>query len=998
MYIDGINVASSDSIVHNPSDLGATTRNYIGKSQYPADANFNGKIDDFRIFKIGLSALDIQNIMGESLTDAEVVALNKQSLDLGDTFAVETDLKLITEGSNEVIITWSSSNTNYLSDNGKVTRPLAGQGDVVVELTAILTKNADIDTKVFQVSILEEGATPYSININIKEKGVNISPSLYGIFFEDINYALDGGLYPELVQNRSFEFSNIVTREYNGLYSWNIIESGVGSGIITTSNIDPLNENNTNYLKLTVTVPGDGVGVWNTGFPNENTTGIPGMVVIKNEKYEFSMFVRSSDYTGPIEVTIEGENGTVYAKEELNVKDEKKKHSQFCKKDDKGKFNNLTDQWSKFFCTLQTNTSYEKAKLVVKIKGIGTIDMDMVSLFPKKTWHNRRNGVRYDLGKKLAEMNPKFVRFPGGCIVEGDRIDNMYKWKDTVGKLEERKMNYDLWYSVAFPYYHQSFGIGFFEYFQMAEDLNAEPVPVVNAGLTCQARRPVAIPLRELQPFIDNALDLIEFANGGIDTEWGKLRAEMGHPKPFNLKYLAIGNENWNQVYFERYEAFAAAIREKYPEIKLITSSGPQAEDSLFIEARQWIQNGRADANLVDEHYYRDPGWFYNNINRYDNYDRKLPKIFIGEYASRENTMRNALAEAAFMTAIEENADIIELASYAPLFAKQNFIQWTPDAIWFNNKTSFGSVNYHVQKMYMNNTGTITHPSELLRRGESSYVINGKIGIGGYNTATTYDNVLVVDNNTNAILFSDDFSGGDSRWTKVAGNWKVVGTEYVQTSTNTPSTLAYANTADMRNYTLTLKAKKTAGYEGFLVYVGVRDNFNYLRWNLGGYGNTRGSFERVQNGVVTTISEFDMAKFYSVNTGEWYDLKLVVSGNNVKCYVNMELAFDIVYNPKNGPLYTITSEDTKTGDIIIKVVNSSSRLWKTKINLNGVERIYPIGKKIVLKGNSLTGQNSFENPENVIPVVTKITGLSNSFIESFEPYSVNIIRIKTRRR
>ncbi len=976
IYIDGIKSATSDTIEYNPSDLGPTINNFIGKSQYEADANFNGKIDDFRIYTVSMDELGIQNIMGQSLTDEEIVALNKASVKFEDTFAVEEDMELPTVGSNGVTISWSSSNPAILSDSGVVNKPAEGQGDAVVVLTATFTKNEISDTKVYEITILEEGATPYRIDIDTEKKGVDISPTLYGIFFEDINYALDGGLYPELVQNRSFEFQNLINKEYDGLYAWELLETGGGHGMIATDNIEPIHPNNPNYLTVTVTDVGDGVGVWNTGFPNENTAGQPGMVVKRGERYIFSMFARSADFDGKVQVSIEGSNGTVYAKRTLE---------------------GMGENWQKLSCTLIPYRSDDSAKLVVKMMSPGTVDMDMISLFPRQTWKFRENGLRYDLGKMLEEMHPNFVRFPGGCIAEGENIDNIYRWKDTVGSLEERKMNYDLWYSESFPYYHQSFGIGFYEYFQMCEDLKAKAVPVVNAGLTCQARTPVIIPMDELEPFIQDALDLIEFANGGTNTEWGGLRARMGHPKPFNLEYLAVGNENWSQVYFERYEEFARIIRAEYPEIKLITTSGPQAEDGLFMEARAWIQSGQADADLVDEHYYRDPHWFYTNINRYDNYDRSLPKVFVGEYASRGNTMKNALAEAAFMTALEENSDIVAMASYAPLFAKENFLQWTPDLIWFDNSKSYGSVNYYVQKMFMNHVGQLTFPTEIIRHGKESYAITGKFGLGGYNTATAFDEVTIVDNQTQEIIFSDDFSKGGDNWTTAVGEWEILQEQLVQNSIVIPNTLAYAQTEDLTDYTVTLKGRKLQGQEGFLLYFGLKDTANYLRWNLGGYGNTRGSFESVNEGVVATISEFDLTRFNRIEEGEWYTLKAVVSGNRIKCYLNDQLACDIVHNQKYGPLYANATQDARKGEIYIKVVNPSARTWPAQINLKGSPYIKPQGTKIVLKADDPNDQNTLTDPRKIVPSETRVSNISESFTESFAPYSVNILKLKTRR-
>lgn|GEM_PF-132787 len=996
IYVDGVKYAESDSITYNPSDLGNTTQTYIGKSQYSADANFMGQIDDFRIYSRGLTEAEIQNVIGETVTDEEAVAINKASLDLGDTFAVTENLNLKTQGTIGVSITWESSDPEHVSNTGVIKRPGEGEEAVTVTLTATLKKNAVTDTKVFTVTLLPMGATPYVINIDADRKGVDINPTLYGVFFEDINYSLDGGLYAELVQNRSFEMVRVngsrasastayAKTEPAYTYAWNFVQNGGGTGTMEINTERAIHENNPHFLRLTVTNPGDGVGVYNTGYSNTTETPTPSIQIVQGDRYNFSMFARSSDFTGPIEVSLRSEDGSVvYASAEL-----------------KG----ITDEWKKFECVLEPNRTSDTARLQVLVKGTGTVDMDMISLFPQRTWKNRPNGARYDLAKMISDLKPKYFRFPGGCAVQGIDRSNAYRWKLSVGPVEQRKSNYNFWFDSERPYYNQSLGFGFYEYFQFAEDIGATPVPAINCGMSWNTGE--VVPLDELEPYIQDAVDLVDFANS-IDfenNEWARLRRDMGHPEPFNLKYLEIGNEDYGTNYYERYAMFAERLRKTHPEIKLIIVGGITMGDSINTTTWARLQQGLSDADVVDEHYYTSNSNLYANMNRYDNYDRNAQTVFIGEYASNStaNSITDALAEAAYMTHIEENGDIVELASYAPLLAKQNFTQWTPDLIYFNNQTVFGTVNYYVQKLFMRNFGDYTLPTELVKYGHPGHQVRGAIGLGSYNTAVTYKDVKVVDNDTGEIILSDNFSDV-SQWTEKAGTWVVDGDEgtYAQTSTSIINTLTYAGDKKLSNYTLTLKARKDSGDEGFLIYIGLQDPDNYLRWNIGGFSNTRSGFERCVNGVTTQlVPYYDTAKFPTVTSGVWYDIKVVVSGNNVKCYIKAEgdsdyiQVFDIIDRPKTGPVYVVTSKDEDTGDIILKVVNPQSTAQEITVKLNGADYINPVGLRTVLKGSEPSDANSFTNPKKVVPEASKVSGLGSVNKIIFDPYSLTILRIRT---
>jgi alpha-L-arabinofuranosidase len=519
----------------------------------------------------------------------------------------------------------------------------------------------------------------------------DVKLTMWGVFFEDINFAADGGIYAELVKNRSFEFSL-------PMMGWNQVRMD-GNGRTLPTFYSPENPVNPHFLEVIVDAPAGSFGIVNEGFR--------GMGIKKDETYSFSANVR----VGPnsslrMKVELVSSTGKVIGNAEIT---------------------GLTNVWKKQAVTIKATETDPKSRLRILWSGKGVADIDLLSLFPSTTWKNRPGGLRSDIVQLIADLKPGFFRFPGGCIVEGRNLANRYQWKTTVGPVDERKLIMNRW-SVEVknrqtPDYYQSFGLGFYEYFQLAEDMEAEPLPVINCGMSCQFNAGEIVPLSDLNPYIQDALDLVEFANGGIATKWGKLRSSMGHPKPFNLKYLAVGNEQWDVQYIERYKEFEKAIKTKYPEIKIVSGSGPSAEGPLFDYA--WSELRKLSPALIDEHYYMPPDWFLKNAGRYDSYDRKGIKVFAGEYAARGkegnepesgNTWLSALAEAAFMTGLERNADIVNMASYAPLLAHADAWQWRPDLIWFDNLNAIGSANYYVQKIFSNYKGTQVIP--VLSRGK----------------------------------------------------------------------------------------------------------------------------------------------------------------------------------------------------------------------------------------------------------------------------------------
>ena len=524
-----------------------------------------------------------------------------------------------------------------------------------------------------------------NLTVDLTKSVAKIQPTMYGVFFEDINFAADGGLYAEMVKNRSFEFNVPLMGWSQPNSSTHSMNKDSGIALPMQASADRLNDD---FCRITINND-KGYQIINEGFR--------GMGIKKDAKYNLSL--KAANHNNAIKkiiIQFIDANKKVLGETSITPSSEK---------------------WKNYSAQLVATATEAKAQLKISFEGTGIIDLDMISLFPEETWKNRKNGLRKDIVKLLYDLKPGFIRFPGGCIVEGMTLDNRYQWKKTVGPVEDRETMINRW-NVEFknkqaPDYFQSFGLGFFEYFQLSEDLGAQPLPILSCGIACQYNSGELVPMEELDPYVQDALDLIEFANGAVTTKWGKLRADMGHPNPFNLKFIGVGNEQWGPQYIERYKVFAKAIKSKYPNITIVSGAGPSPDGAMFDYG--WEELKKMNAEIVDEHYYKNPEWFKENAARYDKYDRNGPKVFAGEYAAhpkgvedgfKENNWLAALSESAFMTGLERNADVVHLTSYAPLMAHVEAFQWAPDMIWFDNLNAYGTANYYVQKMYSNNKGT----------------------------------------------------------------------------------------------------------------------------------------------------------------------------------------------------------------------------------------------------------------------------------------------------
>ncbi|MFG2131261.1 alpha-L-arabinofuranosidase C-terminal domain-containing protein [Streptomyces sp. NPDC048751] len=797
-----------------------------------------------------------------------------------------------------------------------------------------------------------ETTTDYAIKVDPTAKGAKIDDTMYGVFFEDINRAADGGLYAELVQNRSFEYSTVDNKSYTPLTSWTV------DGTAQVVNDDGrLNARNRSYLSL-----GAASSVTNAGY---NT----GIHVEQGKRYDFSVWARAASGTA-LTVSLQDADGTLATARRVAVR---------------------TGGWAKYKATLTATRTSSNGRLTVASSAATALDM--VSLFPRDTYRNEPNGLRKDLAEKIAALHPGFVRFPGGCLVNTGSMQDYseasgwqrarsYQWKDTIGPVEQRATNSNFWG------YNQSYGLGYYEYFRLSEDIGAMPLPVVPALVTGCGQNKAVDDDALLKRHIQDTLDLIEFANGPVTSTWGKKRARMGHPKPFHLTHIEVGNEeNLPEEFFARFKQFRAAIEAKYPNITVISNSGPDDAGSTFDTA--WQLNRDAKVDMVDEHYYNSPQWFLQNNNRYDSYDRGGPKVFLGEYASQGNAFKNGLSEAAFMTGLERNADVVKLASYAPLFANEDYVQWRPDLVWFNNHASWNSANYEVQKLFMNNVGDRVVPSTATGTPALQGPITGAVGLSTWATSAAYDDVKVTDADGRTLL-ADDFSGDASRWSHTGGgSWSVQDGQYVQSDAAAENTMVSAGDVNWHDYDVHVKATKKSGKEGFLVAFGVKDTGNYYWWNLGGWNNTQSAVEQAVDGGKSTL----ISKAGSVETGRAYDIDIKVRGRQVTLYLDGKEWGSFTDDKSAEPFRQVVTRDAKTGDLIVKVVNAQPNAARTAVALGGAK--VSSKARVTTLAAAPDAVNS-ETQTPVTPVTSTFTGVADKFTYTFPANSITFLRLKQR--
>lgn len=884
-------------------------------------------------------------------TDEAPLVIRAGALVLGEASDAPTPLRLTDAGGGTVVL---RDATSYVT--------LAGDGALV--------SGSEEDAVRFLLSEVDDGMSTLSIDGDAT--GASISDTMFGIFYEDINYAADGGLYAELVRNRSFEFNTSDNGSFNGLTAWQVLDrSGAGTTGAVVDDATRLNAANRNHLRLTAAAAGDGIR--NIGYNN-------GFAVEAGDTYEGYVWARSTT-AQQLTVRLENAAGDATLASATVALDG-------------------SDTWQKHPFTLTPSVTSDAGRLAVLAGAASVIGLDMISLMPSDRWVGPVNGksvLRKDLAEKIAAMDPTFLRFPGGCVTnvgtfrtyeESGFTDRRrtYQWKETIGPVEERPTNWNFWG------YNQSYGIGYLEYFELAEDLDAEPLPVVSVGANgCGSTIPEMHDPAMIDRWVDDTVDLIEFANGGTDTEWGARRAALGHPEPFGLEMIGLGNEENTTTFEQNFPEFRDAIEAEYPDIQIISNSGPDSSGARFDTL--WDFNRAQDVDLVDEHYYRDPQWFLENHHRYDSYDRGDPKVFLGEYASRGNTMYNALAEASYMTGLQRNADVVRLASYAPLLANESHVQWNPDAIWFDNDESWETPNWEVQKLFGNNVGDEVVPSTFDGPVNAAEDITGGVFLSTWSTSAAYDNVTVTSNDTGEVLFSDQF-GDASQWSPQSGSWSATAGSYVQSSTSVNDarsivTSAYAK--DWSNYTLELDATKLAGAEGFLVGFGATGANNFYWWNLGGWGNSRSVLQRATGG---NAGEVKALEGRSLTTGQTYRVKVVVDGTHIELYLDGELQMEYDQPAPPAKVFQVVTRDEASGDIVAKVVNTSTSPARTRIEVAdaGIE---PTAMVTTLSAPSPTSTNTKANPDLIKPRTREVDGVSESFVYEFPASSVTFIRMRT---
>lgn len=764
------------------------------------------------------------------------------------------------------------------------------------------------------------------IAVQADQPGHAVSPALWGIFFEDINLSADGGVYPELVRNRSFE-------DAEQPENWKITSAPDAKNEIGIDTSRPLNPLNRRSLRARL-----------DGSATLENDGYYGMNIVAGEHYTLRLAARQGDsFEGRITARIVG-GGQVLATGELA---------------------GFGGRWTYHSLELTAAAGYPKASLQLQLQGKGTLYLDMVSLLPRKTW--KEHGLRPDLAEAMGALRPAFLRFPGGCWVEGDDMAHMYNWKRTVGGVDARTPLQNIWG------YQATHGVGYHEYLQMAEDLGAEPLFCINVGMSHRE----VIPLDRMDQWVQDALDAIEYANGPTNSVWGALRARNGHPAPFGLKYLEIGNENGGPAYAERWPLFVRAIKARHPEVQLI--------------ANHWAGGYPKSPmpEIVDEHYYDTPDWFMEHAHRYDSYDRKGPKIFVGEYAVTRNTglgnLRGAIGEAAFMTGLERNSDIVVMAAYAPLFCNANHKRWPVNLINFDSSRWFGIPSYYVQKLFAEHRGSVTLPTTVDADSSIEPMPAGGVGVGTWNTSAEFKDIRVTAPD-GKVLLASDFSRDFAGWKPLGGGrWAVQDGALRQSAADREFVRIVAGDRSWTDYTLTLKARKLAGREGFLVLFHNGDDEDRTWWNLGGWENSRHGIE-----IGSTLDP----KEGSIETGRWYDLEVEVRGLAVKCRMDGKLVHDVRREPRvTRNLFASATRDDASGDLILKVVNSAAAPLETEIDLRGAPRLAAQGQAIVLTSDSPRDENTLEQPTRVAPRSEPVTVSGARWARAFPGNSLTVLRL-----
>ncbi len=795
-----------------------------------------------------------------------------------------------------------------------------------------------------------------TIDIDALQRGPNVSPMLYGIFYEDINHAADGGIYAELIRNRSFEDGPAygAPADMQGWTTRTTNPSQITARLIQPDRKTPLlNTVQHNALELDIKAS----ATQPASLVNE---GFWGINAVQGRTYKLTFWARNLQYRRSVKAMLCSKDGSqTYAETIVN-----------------GFPVTKSKDWTKYEATLKADYNDPQAQFALVFDGTGQVQLDVISLFPP-TFKNRENGMRPDLANMLWQLHPKFMRFPGGCFVEGQESpDNAFRWERTIGPIEEREGHWNVNWG-----YRTTDGLGYHEYLQLAEDLGAKPLYVVNVGIWHGG----VTPYDSIQPWIDECLNALEYANGPVTSKYGAMRARNGHPEPFGIEYLEIGNEN-NQPdprqqsdhYYERYEQFYNAIRAKYPDMKIIGNVVSWGDDNP-----KW--NSTLPVDLLDEHYYRSPDWFAAAFHKYDTYDRRGPKVYVGEYAVTNGygnlgNMNAALGEAVYMMGMENNSDVVELASYAPIFVNENDARWRPDMVRFSSSRVMGTPSYYVQQLMPQHIGTqVVKVSQTdpykgkvfkpLTPGKS------RVGYGTWNTQASFTHMDPLP------------KSGQPEY--ITGNWTVNTDGSVSQTGNGEQCIAMCKSViDSDHYTVKCRARKDSGAEGFIIVFNYVDEHNYCWVNFGGWTNSQHAIEQISNGGKLLTA----SKRGRVQTGRWYDVTLQVAGDSVKAWLDQELIFDTVlkHDDTKGIFSSATINDA-TGELIVKVVNTGDEATTASLNL---KNFTPAGARVIrLAANDGLEENTLDSPTAIHPVEQLLSPDDKRVLLDIPPYSLNIVRI-----
>ena len=810
------------------------------------------------------------------------------------------------------------------------------------------------------------------ITIDVAQHGADIPSSMYGIFFEEINHAGDGGLYAELVQNRGFEDTSVPEgyRVKDGkLYppanscnhltcakphpdmcyrwpteeipAWSLTQlEGEGASMKLTTEY-PLNSATPTALK--VTLPAEGrVAIGNTGFW--------GMNIEEGKDYYLRLYTSNGKrFDGKAVIRLVGEDGQELCNCPLAI--------------------DMAKAWSEYTGHLTVTGSDSRAHLVIELEGKGTLLLDYVSLFPFETFRNRANGLRKDIAETLEAMRPAFVRWPGGCVVEGITLSNRIKWKETIGDPVTRPGVYDTWG------YRTTMGFGYHEFLQFCEDIGAGGMFVCNVGLGCQGRVGDACKEDEVDSFIEDVLDAIDYALGDGTTEWSRKRVENGHPAPFPLKYVEIGNENWGPVYEKRYDKFYKAIKEKYPQLKLISTLGLGG------------QHRHERVDMIDPHWYVSPEFFFASDKLFDQQERGDYEIYIGEYAVNQNVgggnLLGALAEAAFLTGVERNSDLVKMASYAPLFENVNDRVWPTNLIWFDSYRVMGRSSYQVQKMYAENRPSFNVATSF-EQPVIPVGVKGQIAVGGWNTDNEYKDLKVTLADGRTV--EADMSQG---WTPQEGTWNAEGGTLKGSGPGVMRWNLWSVPEAFGDCSISLKARKIAGAEGFLIYFGMHDGKNGYVLNIGGWGNQTTAFQRINGNDMPQIPN-NISQY--VEEGRWYDIRIDIKDGKFTYSLDGKQMLETAI--ENIQRYVVSGYDENTGELIVKFVNATKEPFSTSVNLQNVTSVKRKGKVVTLTSADPKDENTLDDPKRVFPRESTFNKFSGQFDYTFEPWSFTVLRIK----